>query len=230
MNSSAKKRAPRQSREARSAAILSAARQVFERDGYGAAKIADIAAEVGVVEGTVFHYFPSKRALVMRVMEQFYQGITQQVEAGLQHNTGTYNRLHFLVKTHLSVMRENAELCGVILNSSRDSSSDGDRELSQDIRQLNRNYTHAIVDIIKDGIAGGELRPDTSIPLVRNTLYGSIEHAMWVQLADQQAIDVETTARQLTDLVYRGIRSSDGENTNNEVADLVKKLNNLLEN
>ncbi len=223
---SAKKRAPRQSREARSAAILTAARQVFERDGYAAAKVADIAAEVGVVEGTVFHYFPSKRALVMRVMEQFYQGITRQVEAGLQQTTGTFDRLHYLVKTHLLVMCENAELCGVILNSSRDA----DRELSQDIRQLNRNYTHAIVDIIKDGIAGGELRPDTSIPLVRNTLYGSIEHAMWAQLADQQAIDVENTARQLTDLVYRGICIRHSDTTNNEVADLVKKLNNMLEN
>ncbi len=222
-----RKRAPRQSREARSQAILAAARQVFERDGYAAAKVADIAAEVGVVEGTVFHYFPSKRALVTRVMEEFYQNITQEVLSGLAEHPGTYEQLLFLVRTHLGVMRDNAALCSVILNSSRDA----DRELSKDIRQLNRDYTHPIVDIIKQGIARGELRADVSIPLVRNTLYGSIEHAMWVQLADETAIDVDSTARQLTDLVYRGIRAPTRDTSHStEVAQLVNRLNSILDN
>jgi TetR/AcrR family transcriptional regulator, fatty acid metabolism regulator protein len=219
-----RKRAPRQSREERSNAILTAARRVFERDGYAAAKMTDIAADVGVVEGTVFHYFPSKRALVTRVMEVFYQTITRRVDAGLRQTSGTYESLHLLILTHLTVMRDNAELCSVILNSSRDA----DKDLSQDIRQLNRNYTHAIVDILKQGIAAGELRSDTSIPLVRNTVYGSIEHAMWVQLADAQAIDVETNARQLTDLIYRGICVESQIAHNDEVAALVTKLNNMI--
>ncbi len=238
--SSTRKRAPRASKKERTRAILLAARRIFERDGYEKAKMADIAAQVGVVEGTVFHYFGSKRALVLKVMEVFYLAITARVESGLRGIQGTRERLYFLVHYHLTTMRDNAELCGVILNASRDV----DAELAKDIRLLNRKYTHGIVEVIRDGISAGDLRPDTSTPLVRNTLYGSVEHAMWVQLADQQTIEVKKSARQLTDMIYRGIcldqptagttEQADIDNpeqaaiSRTEIAELVTKLSNMI--
>lgn len=74
----ARKKVVRQSREARVRDILNAAREVFEARGYEKATVAEIASRVGIVEGTVFSYFPSKRVLVLKVMEQFYHQITLQ--------------------------------------------------------------------------------------------------------------------------------------------------------
>src|SRR5690349_11014182 len=41
-------------------AILEAAERVFGRDGFEAAKMADIAREAGVAAGTLYNYFDSK--------------------------------------------------------------------------------------------------------------------------------------------------------------------------
>lgn len=56
--------------------LLDAARTVFERDGFLAARVADIAAEAGVSHGTFYTYFDSKteifRVLVADVMAMVY--------------------------------------------------------------------------------------------------------------------------------------------------------------
>ncbi|MGH2927257.1 MAG: TetR family transcriptional regulator, partial [Solirubrobacteraceae bacterium] len=42
------------------AALIDAARRVFERDGYLEARVADIAAAAGVAHGSFYTYFDSK--------------------------------------------------------------------------------------------------------------------------------------------------------------------------
>jgi AcrR family transcriptional regulator len=48
--------------------LVSAARQVFERHGYSAARVADIAAEAGVAHGSFYTYFSSKQEAFLAVM------------------------------------------------------------------------------------------------------------------------------------------------------------------
>lgn len=48
--------------------IIEAALQIFDRDGYDAARIADIAAVAEVAKGTVYLYFENKEALLFSVV------------------------------------------------------------------------------------------------------------------------------------------------------------------
>ena len=54
-------------------AILQAAKKIFLRDGYAAAKIAHIATEAGVASGTVYLYFESKEAIGDALAAEFFQ-------------------------------------------------------------------------------------------------------------------------------------------------------------
>ena len=58
-----KKRHSRLPREQRMREILQVAAQVFREKGYSEALTAQIAARAGVVEGTIYRYFPGKREL-----------------------------------------------------------------------------------------------------------------------------------------------------------------------
>ena len=229
----ARKKAVRQSRETRVRDILNAAREVFEARGYEKATVAEIASRVGIVEGTVFSYFPSKRVLVLKVMEQFYHQITRQIEEGIQGVNGTRERFYFVIWNHLNIMTQNRALCGVILNESRGI----DHELSQQVRLLNRRYTEVVTQITQDGIASGELRPDVSVTLVRNTLFGTLEHHLWSMYQDSKdtetaTLDIHQTSQQITRLIFGGISSNNQNLTDKsvkgEVSELIKKLNRLL--
>lgn len=53
-------------------AILLAAKKIFVRDGYQAAKISAIATEAGVAAGTVYLYFESKEAIATALASDFF--------------------------------------------------------------------------------------------------------------------------------------------------------------
>lgn len=50
-------------------ALIKAARTIFERDGFNAARITDIADEASVAHGTFYTYFDSKEAIFLAVSE-----------------------------------------------------------------------------------------------------------------------------------------------------------------
>ena len=58
--------------EQREADILQAATRLFAADGFHATSTRKIAAAAGVSEGTVFHYFSTKNALLLAILDDFY--------------------------------------------------------------------------------------------------------------------------------------------------------------
>lgn len=219
------KKAPRPSKEVRIANILKSARAVFEQQGYEKAKVSDIAARIGIVEGTIFHHFGSKQDLVNKVIEGFYDEISVELQKGLQGIQGTRNQFYFIIWFHYKVLIQNSALCRVILNESR---KEVQSELKDDIRLFYRKYISFINQVYKDGVANGDIRGDVSISLIRNTIYGSIENAMWVFIADGHPINIEQASEDLTNLVFRGISTQTEELKNSEVVALIKKLNKLM--
>ncbi len=225
MATTTRKKTTRLSKQERMGAILTSARQVFEEQGYEKAKVSDIAEQVDVVESTVFHYFGSKKNLVLKVMEDFYEGITYDVNEGIQGIQGTRNRLYFVIWGHFNTVKVNAALCGVILRESRGL----DTEFYKTIQHLNRNYTNCLIKVIKEGIKSGEIQKTCSPNMVRNTVYGHIEHALWNLLTEGSKINAEDDADKLTNMIYHGIKISREATDKSEVTTLIQKLNQLLD-
>lgn len=205
-------------------AILMAAREEFEEKGYGNATVADIAAKIGVVEGTVFHYFGSKHKLAIKVMEQFYQQITSEVEKGLIKVNGTRNRFYFIIRFHLKTFMENADLCSVILGESRNRS----KVLDTEIEKFNINYSKSLIQVINQGIESGDINDNISKLLILNTVYGTIEHSMWDLIRNNKKVNINKTAQQLTNLIFDGVASHKEKIATTEVNELIGKLNKLL--
>ena len=89
-------------------------------------------------------------------------------------------------------------------------------------------------DIVEEGIKDGIIYSDISIVLVRNTVFGSIEHYMWSMLHSNDEMNVDAIAEQLTDLVFYGISSESKTKVakqakdDAEVRQLIARLNKLL--
>jgi AcrR family transcriptional regulator len=74
-----RRREPERKRER----LLEAARSLFAERGYDATTTAQLAREAGVAEGTVFHHFPSKRALLEAVAGEYGRGLAARMFAGV---------------------------------------------------------------------------------------------------------------------------------------------------
>lgn len=196
-----KKRLPRAERQAQ---ILDVARNVFVEYGYERATVNEIARRLGIVEGTVFAHFSTKRKLMTQVVQRWYSSVSGEIEKGLQGISGTENRLRFIIWRHLTTVVENVELCGVVLSESRNSSDD----MRNILHELNREYTEPLLRVVKEGIASGELNADIPYYLIRNCIFGCIEHTMWDVLNHKHSVDIEQHANQMSTIILGGIRAA----------------------
>lgn len=214
-------------RERRVADIMSAARKVFEEKGYDAALISDIAERAQVVEGTIYRYFENKRALLTKVVEHWYAGMLSDYDHELRRIRGSRDRLRFLVWKHLVTVHEEPALCRLVFQILR--VSDGYQ--STEVFKLNRAYTRRTVELIRDGQASGEFRGDLPPRLVRDTIYGAVEHHTWAYLRGEGDFSPDEAADAITELVYRGLAQpeSAGVPSGHDVATRVGKVVDRLE-
>ena len=76
--------ARRREPERKRARLLAAARSLFAERGYAATTTAQLAQEAGVAEGTVFHHFATKRALLEAVAGEYGRGLAERMFAGVE--------------------------------------------------------------------------------------------------------------------------------------------------
>jgi AcrR family transcriptional regulator len=197
----AKRTVVRLPRERRVNDILEAAHAVFTERGYEAAAMSEIAERAGVVEGTIYKYFESKRDLMFQVMARWYEGMVADYADQLAGIRGTRNRLRFVIWRHVRSIEDNPALCRVFFREIR-TAVDYDASV---FHEHNRRYTHFVVQILREGMANGELRADTPVALVRDMIFGGVEHHTWNYVCGRGRIDANDLADRLTDMVLAGI-------------------------
>jgi AcrR family transcriptional regulator len=179
--------------------ILVAARQVFSDNGYENSTTLDIARELGISEATVFSYFSSKRDLCMQVIKGWYDEISLVLEQEVPLVVGTRARLHFVVHKHLvTLMQDGTGMCKLVLSEGRSA----DAEFADLIAELKRRYTAPLMKVLASAQRDGEIRQDMPLPLLRDMVYGSMEHVLWDYMVNRNKPDIETTAGQLTNMLW----------------------------
>lgn len=223
--SSPRKTASRQSRERRVADIMAAAKHVFESKGYDEALISDIAERADVVEGTIYRYFSNKRDLLLKVIEHWYEAMLSDYDARLEGIRGTRNRLRFMIWRHLSAIHDDPALCRLMFQQLRT----GSDYSGTAVFDLNRRYTRRTLDIVREGIAKGELRPDVSQHVVRDMIYGCVEHRTWAYLRGEGALDPNAAADAIIDMVFRGLQIAGPEVADEDIAGRIARAAGRLE-
>lgn len=182
--------------------VLQAAQAVFVATGYERATTADIAARAGVSEATVFAYFGNKRQLCLQVIGRWYDRISTEVERDLPALPGLRARLQFFIRRHLGhLMGEGTGLCALILGEGRVLH---DEAFSAAILDFKRRYVAPLTQALRDAQAAGELRGEVPVRLMRDIVFGAMEHVLWGYVASGRKPSLDDTARQLTDVFMDG--------------------------
>jgi AcrR family transcriptional regulator len=82
-------------------AIDEAALELFARLGYHATSMRAIAAAAGVQPASLYHWYPSKEAILFGMQEAFMDGLTEEVRAAMERQDGPAHRLAAAVRAHV---------------------------------------------------------------------------------------------------------------------------------
>jgi AcrR family transcriptional regulator len=207
--------------------ILDAAREVFTKSGYERTSMAEIASKVGVVEGALYKHFGSKRELLFESTRAFYEPLIEATARELTAVHGTRNRLRFVIGRQLAAFASHPALCRLIMHEIRPHED----YHGSVVLELNRKSTSAVIGILEEGKESGELRSDVKPALIRDVIFGGIEHLAWRALSGRGALDVEGQADALADLIWSGsaAQPSSGAGAGEELSRLRAQVDRLEE-
>lgn len=152
--------------------ILRAAAIVFRRQGYHGAKMADIAAEVDLTAGSLYHHFPEgKQQLLMEVLTEGLDEITHEAEK-IAHQTQLpiVEKLSQLIRRHIISLTENTAVAAALVFETRTLLEDPHARESYLMRR--DAFENIYRSVIQEGIDMGVFRP-VDVPIFVKTMLGA---------------------------------------------------------
>lgn len=168
--------------------LISAARAVFERQGFAATRMGDIAAEAGVSHGTVYTYFDTKEDVLAATMEQLVDQLLESIRSA--DLTDPVARIASANERYLNAFARNAPLLRVV-----EEVSVTDVRFSQILDDLRRTHMQRVAAQIRrqqaDGTVPRDLDPQTTAAALCAMVEGFSRH--WTDLGSADDPTGQTT-------------------------------------
>jgi TetR/AcrR family transcriptional regulator, fatty acid metabolism regulator protein len=181
--------------------ILTAASRAFAEKGYETTSITEIARSADVSDGLIYKYFFNKRELLERVLEGFYERVIEDLGTKVEQGKGFKQQLHILISEHLSTFVAERNLCRLFISEVRTASD----YRGSAIQQLNRRYTSILINMVDAAVASGEISRQVDPRVVRDMLFGAIEHSAWRHTIARRPLDVQGVTRSIADIFLNGL-------------------------
>jgi AcrR family transcriptional regulator len=186
--------------EARRAALLDAAKVVFEEKGYLDTRVADIVDEAKVAQGTFYTYFDSKDAIFHEVAGQMHDEMMAALQPDGVPATSVYDRIHRAMERFVAGYRPHARIIGLVEQAGT---------FTPELRALRLKTREAFVaraargieQMQQQGIADPELDPE----LTSEVLGAMVEQTCYVWLNLGKEFDEPALLHTLTVVWARGI-------------------------
>jgi AcrR family transcriptional regulator len=95
--------------------VLDAAARLFRERGYAVTSMRDIAAEAGMLAGSLYYHFASKDDLLVAVYAEGVRRISASVEVALQGDADPWDRLERACAAHLAALLADSDYGQVVV-------------------------------------------------------------------------------------------------------------------
>ncbi len=196
---SATRRLPRDERISK---IMSVTRAMLAEKGHNNLVTTEVAERCGISEATIYKYFDSKRDLLIKVAEQWFDEMLREDHRSVSGRS-TLEALRQLIWRNLSMVRREPALTRFVLLDLRPDPA----YRSMSVFELNRRFTAQVSEVLREGVHKGELRNDVPISLLRDMIFGCIEHQTWAYLRGEGDFSVDEATDGIATVVVRGMRT-----------------------
>jgi AcrR family transcriptional regulator len=170
--------------------ILTAAADVLAERGFHGMNLDEIADRLDLTKATLYHYFPSKEALVSACLEAIATRSNQRLAEVAANTAGTATeRLHRLIVTQLVIIvREQPQMARIFLQP-----VDWPESYRQRTKVLRRQHDEIFRSVVREGIAAGDFDVDERIAM--HNLHGAINYVpVWFRSKRKSDVDQMASA------------------------------------
>jgi TetR/AcrR family transcriptional regulator, cholesterol catabolism regulator len=155
--------------------ILSAAAALFARKGVAATTVREIADEVGILSGSLYHHFESKEAMVDEILAPYLSHLREAYKTVLAGDADPRARLADLVVASLQVVEAHPHATEIYQS---DASYLSQFARFGYLKTAARDVRKTWLEVLRSGIAAGAFRSD----LDPNIVYRLMRDSIWLSV------------------------------------------------
>jgi TetR/AcrR family fatty acid metabolism transcriptional regulator len=183
------------------AAILRAAIGVFAHNGYFNSKVADIAREAGVADGTVYLYFKSKEEILHSIFDRSMEEAIAEGRKQLAEITDAREKLRRIALMHLERLGADRDLAVVFQVELR-----GSTKFMQEFSAAGfAEYLGLIRATFEEGQHTGVFRPELNAKVMAKILFGALDEMATNWILSKRRYKLAAMADQVLDIFLNGV-------------------------
>jgi AcrR family transcriptional regulator len=183
--------------------ILASAAALFARKGVAATTVRQIADDVGMLSGSLYHHFDSKEAMVDEIVTSYLEDLRTRYKTVLSRESDPRARLHDLVVASLEVAEAHPHATEIYQN---DVNYLTQLERFSYLRNAGKEVQNTWLEVINAGVAQGVFRSDLDAKIV----YRLMRDAVWLSVRwfkPARDYPISRLAEDCTALFFDGLAS-----------------------
>ncbi len=182
-------------------AILRSAIKVFAQKGYFNSKVADLAKEAGIADGTVYLYFKSKEEILHSVFDRAMEEFIAEGKREIAEIETADGRLRRIAQLHLERLGADRDLAVVFQVELRGSTKFMEEFSGGGFAE----YLGIIQQTIKEGQKSGVFRKDLKAIVGAKIFYGALDEMVTNWILSKKAYPLAPMADEVLKIFFGGI-------------------------
>jgi TetR/AcrR family fatty acid metabolism transcriptional regulator len=184
-------------------AILRAATRVFARNGYANSKVADIASEAGVADGTVYLYFKSKEEILHSIFDRSVGDAILEARRQIEALNDPREKLRRIAHLHLERLGADRDLAVVFQVELRSSTKFMEEFSAAGFAE----YLSLIRSTLEEGQRAKVFRQELNAKVVAKILFGALDEMATNWILSKRRYKLQPMADQVLDIFLNGVSS-----------------------
>jgi AcrR family transcriptional regulator len=177
--------------------VLRVAIELFNRQGYDATSMGDLARELGLTKSAIYHHVPSKEHLLQSAIDDALDALTEALDAvSAAEGLDAGQRLRAAVRNSVTVLVGHLSEVTLLLRVH------GNTPVEKAALARRRGIDERLADMVRDAVDEGVLRDDVDPLLASRLLFGMV-NSMTEWLRDGS--DGDALADTVTTLAFDGL-------------------------
>ncbi|MDQ6786052.1 MAG: TetR family transcriptional regulator [Acidobacteriota bacterium] len=182
-------------------AILRAAVKVFARRGYFNSKVADVASEAGIADGTVYLYFKSKDEILHSIFDRAMEEFIAEGKREIAEIKEADRRLRRIAELHLEKLGADRDLAIVFQVELR-----GSTKFMEEFSAAGfAEYLSIIHQTIEDGQRDGVFRKDLNATVCSKILFGALDEMVTNWILSKKPYPLAPVADEVLKVFFGGV-------------------------
>lgn len=181
--------------------VLRRAVELFNRQGYDATSMGDIAKDLGLTKSAIYHHVPSKEHLLAAALDEALGELTTAIDEATDATAGTSAavRLEAVVHRSVQILIDHLPAVTLLLRVR------GNSDVELDALRRRRRLDLQLAGLVAAAADEGAVRSDMAPELVSRLLFGLVNSLIEWYRTDG-SVDSDALATAVAEMAFHGLR------------------------